>query len=203
MLIGYEWIADTDSEAVQEDQRRALLNAGVEASDIYQDVEAERPALQTCLDAVQAGDTLVAWQLERLADSRSHLLELLQVFWQRKVGLKVLTGHGAVLDTTQLSLDVAINLITALTELETQVLRKRTLKAQAEARARGQAIGPRRKMTAEMIQQAMVYMTESDTSATEIAALLGITRATLYNYLNGDGSPKPAALKILQAKGER
>lgn len=57
-------------------------------------------------------------------------------------------------------------------------------------------------MTAEMIQQAMLYMTESTATATDIAAMLGITRATLYNYLNGDGSPKPAALKILQAQEE-
>ncbi|MEM6837873.1 MAG: recombinase family protein [Cyanobacteria bacterium P01_C01_bin.120] len=205
MLIGYEWVSDTDDEAVQDNQHRALLNAGVDASDIYRDVEtdqAERPALQTCLDTLQAGDTLLTWRLDRLVDNRSQLLELLQSLQQRSIGLKVLTGQGAVLDTNRLNLGLAIAIIAALTELETQVLRKRTLKAQTEARIRGQTIGPPRKMTAEMIRQAMLYMTESNTSATDIAATLGITRATLYNYLNGDGSPKPAALKVLQAQEE-
>lgn len=208
VLIGYEWVSDTDDEAVQDNQHRALLNAGVDASDIYRDVEtdqtdqAERPALQTCLNTLHAGDTLLIWRLDRLVDSRSQLLELLQSLQQRSIGLKVLTGQGVVLDTNRLNLGLAIAIITALTELETQILRKRTLKAQTEARIRGQTIGPPRKMTAEMIRQAMFYMTESNTSATDIAAMLGITRATLYNYLNGDGSPKPAALKILQAQEE-
>ncbi|NER84310.1 MAG: helix-turn-helix domain-containing protein [Leptolyngbya sp. SIO1D8] len=35
-----------------------------------------------------------------------------------------------------------------------------------------------------------------------MAEKLGITRATLYNYINGDGSPKPAAFKLLQAQEE-
>ncbi|MEM1279007.1 MAG: helix-turn-helix transcriptional regulator [Cyanobacteria bacterium P01_H01_bin.152] len=45
-------------------------------------------------------------------------------------------------------------------------------------------------------------MTGSDLSATQIAKKLGITRATLYNYLNGDGTPKPKALKVLQEAEE-
>lgn len=122
---------------VQDDQHRTLLNAGIEASHIYRDVEtaqAERTALQTCLEALQAGDTLLVWRLERLVDSRAQLLEILQSLWDKKIGLKVLAGQGAVLDTNHLNLELAIALIAALTELETQILRKRTLKAHTAAR---------------------------------------------------------------------
>lgn len=200
MLIGYEWIADADSQAAQDNQHQALLDAGVVASHIYRDTEndpEERSGLEQCLSALQAGDMLLVWQLERLVNDRSHLLVVLRNLCQRNIGLKVLTGTGAILDTAHLNLKLVIDLITALNDLETQVLRKRTLKSQAAAREGGQAFGPPRKMTAAMLRQAMAAITESQRSITAIAEEIGITRATLYNYINGDGSLKPAGHKLL------
>lgn len=205
MLVGYIWVA-SNTNGLHEQQKQALLDAGVIESQIYADInyprQQQRPELHRCLTTLQAGDTLVVWQLDRLVSSRPHLLEVLQDLWQRGIGLKVLTGQGAAIDSTSISLKVVMEVIEALFELENQIVREATLEGLAAARARGQTLGARRKMTAEMIQQAMLHMTESNTSATDIAATLGITRATLYNYLNGDGSPKPAALKILQAQEE-
>jgi DNA invertase Pin-like site-specific DNA recombinase len=206
VLIGYEWIADTDSEAVQDDQRQALLQAGVVAAHIYSDVAsaaAERPALAECLDTLQAGDMLMVWQLDRLVDSRAQLLRILQDLRQRNIALRVLAGQGAVLDTTRLDLRLVIDVIAALNDLETLILRRRTRKAQTEARARGQVLGPQRKMNATLLQQAVTALIESDLSMTAIAENLGFTRATLYNYVNGDGSLKPAGRKLLEQAQER
>lgn len=199
MLFGYEWIFDADSESVQQDQHQALLDAGVLSSRIYSDTDGEvdeRPGLQACLNATQAGDILVVWQLDRLVDSRAYLVNLLQDFGQRSIGLKVLVGQGAVFDTTHLDLDLTINIIAAVNDLETRILRKRTLNAHAAARERGTKLGPQRKMTASMLQRAMTAMAESEKSMTEIAAELGVTRVTLYTYLNGDGSLKPSGEKL-------
>ena len=203
MLIGYEWISGADSNAVREEQHQALLNAGVVASHIYGDtdiLQEQGAGLEACLHALQAGDTLVVWQLDRLVSSRSHLLTILQDLCRRKIGLKVLAGQGAIFDTTFLHLKLVIDLIAALNELETQILRKRTMAAHAAARQRGQPLGAQRKMTASMLQQAMTAMAETKLSMAAIAAELGVTRATLYNYLNGDGSLKPAGQKLLEQK---
>ncbi|MEM6868761.1 MAG: recombinase family protein [Cyanobacteria bacterium P01_C01_bin.121] len=201
MLFGYVWVANRDDHELRDRQNQALLKAGVAATAVYEDlgcVRQHRPELLRCLQTVQTGDTLVVWRLERLADGRSHLGQLLQDFGQRNIGLKVLAGRGAVIDTTEISLQVVQDILEALTELENQIVRETTVEGLAAARARGQTLGPRRKVTAEMLRQAMKAMTNSDSSATQIAEDLGITRATLYNYLNGDGSPKPSALKLLQ-----
>ena len=124
-------------------------------------------------------------------------MTLLQDFCQRNIGLKVLTGQGAIFDTNHLDVELTINIIAAVNDLETRILRKRTLTAHAAARERGTKLGPQRKMTASMLQQAVTAMTESEQSMTEIAAKLGVTRVTLYTYLNGDGSLKPAGEKLL------
>lgn len=181
------------------------MESGVVAPQIYEDIgvsRQQRSSLETCLQALQAGDTLIVWQLDRLVNGRSQLLQVLQDLWERNVGLKILAGQGSAIDSTQLSLKVVLDILAALSELETQIVRETTIEGLAAARARGQTLGQPRKMTAEMIRQAMADMTSSDLSATQIAKKLGITRATLYNYLNGDGTPKPKALKVLQEAEE-
>lgn len=201
MLIGYLWASTADSQDCYDQQHQALLRAGVAESQICADINClrqERPELQRCLQALGSEDTLVVWRLERLVNSRAHLVEVLTDLGLRGIGLKVLMGQGAVIDTDQMDLQVIVQVLEALTELENQIVREATIEGLAAARARGQALGPRRKMTAEMVRQAMANMTDSSLSASQIAEKLGVTRATLYNYLNGDGSPKPAALKLLQ-----
>ena len=201
MLRGYIWTAGDDSELLYEQQSRALLGAGVVAAQIYKDEcprRELRPQLQHCLEVLQSGDTLVVWRLDRLAHGRAHLLEVLGSLQQRDVGLKVLDGKGAAIDTADISFTVLISVIEALTEMEEQIVQEATLAGLAAARARGQTLGPKRKMTADMILQAMTAMADPNISVTQIASQLGITRATLYNYVGGDGSPKPAGIKVLE-----
>lgn len=201
MLLGYEYISEADDESVRDSQRQALLDAGVSASHIFSDADAEqgsqRPQLEACLDALNAGDRLIVWRLDFLVDSRVQFLTILQDLLSRNAGFKVLIGPGAIFDTTHISLKLAIDIVAALNDLETQILRRRTLTAHAAARQRGQVLGGQRKMTASLLKQAMTAMAESDLSMTAISAQIGVTRATLYNYLNGDGSLKAAGQELL------
>ena len=58
--------------------------------------------------------------------------------------------------------------------------------------------GRPRKMTASKIRMAMAAMTDPDARPKEIARELGVTTATLYAHVNGDGSPKAAAEAVLR-----
>lgn len=201
VLFGYIWMSSSDDAALYDQQHQALLAAGVASARIYEDLDSPRrdprPQLDTCLMALQAGDTLVVWQLDRVVRSRAHLLDLLPELWQRKIALLVLTGKAASLTKMQIGLDVVLAVVTAFTELEDQIVREATSAGLTAARARGQYLGGKRKMTAELLRQAMTKMTTSDASMAQIAEDLEVTRATLYNYLHGDGSPKPAGLRLL------
>jgi DNA invertase Pin-like site-specific DNA recombinase len=46
------------------------------------------------------GDVLVVWNLDRLGRSLFDLVELVETLRGKGGGLKVLTGHGATIDTT-------------------------------------------------------------------------------------------------------
>jgi hypothetical protein len=55
-------------------------------------------------------------------------------------------------------------------------------------------------MTVTTLKMAMAAMAETDSQAKEIATRLGITTSTLYAYVNGDGSPKEIAQRLLDNK---
>jgi transcriptional regulator of acetoin/glycerol metabolism len=45
-------------------------------------------------------------------------------------------------------------------------------------------------MTTATLKMAMAALADANNNATEVARRLGLTRTTLYTYVNGDGSVK-------------
>ena len=78
-----------------------------------------------------------------------------------------------------------------------ELIVERTKAGLAAARARGRLGGRPRKMDASTIKMAMHALEDKHTTAEEIARRLNISRATLYEYLSGDGTPKEKAKKLL------
>jgi len=203
MLIGYMRVSKRDGSQVLDLQRDALAAAGVDASRIYADLASgrqdDRPGLSSCLKALQPGNTLVVWKLDRLGRDLQHLVGLVDLLNQRQVGLKVLASAGAQVDTTTANGRLVFGIFAALAEFEAALIRERTHAGLTAARARGRVGGRPRKMTATALTMAMTALAEPRTAATEVAQRLGITTTTLYTYVNGDGSPKAAGQRVLEA----
>ena len=200
MLVGYLWTSASDAQSQYDQQYQALIDAGVTTDQIYRDNclrREERPQLEQCLAILKPGDMLLVCHLERLADSRTHLIETLRSLQQRNVHFKVLSGKGADL-APDLDLGIIITVIEAITEMEGEIGRQASVTGVEAARARGQAFGPKRKMTADTLRQAIDLIQNSDMNFGDIAKQFGFTRAGLYNYVNGDGSPKPSGRKLLE-----
>ena len=104
MLIGYMRVSKTDGSQTTHLQRDALELAGVDTKHLYEDQASgkreDRPGLAACLKALREGDTLAVWKLDRLGRDLRHLINTVHYLTARGVGLKVLTGHGAAIDTT-------------------------------------------------------------------------------------------------------
>ena len=87
MFIGYMRVSKSDGSQTLDLQRDALLAAGVEPARLYEDYASgrqdSRPGLQACLKALQPGNTLVVWKLDRLGRDLKHLLSLMDDLRQR------------------------------------------------------------------------------------------------------------------------
>jgi DNA invertase Pin-like site-specific DNA recombinase len=200
MLIGYVRVSKSDGSQTLAPQRDALLAAGVDPSRIYEDLASgrkdDRPGLVACLKALQPGNTLVVWKLDRLGRDLKHLVTTVDDLRARNVGLKVLAGAGAQIDTTTANGRLFFGIFAALAEFERELIAERTRAGLTAARARGRLGGRPRKMDRTTLMLAMAAMADPKANAAEVARRLGMTTTTLYAYVNGDGTVKQAGQAV-------
>lgn len=202
MLLGYMRVSKLDGSQVLDLQRDALVGAGVDPRYLYEDLGSgrhdDRPGLVTCLKALRTGDNLVVWRLDRLGRDLRHLVNTVHDLTLRGVGLTVLTGHGAAIDTTTASGKLVFGIFAALAEFERDLIAERTRAGLAAARARGRSGGRPYKMTAAKLRLAMAAMGKPETKVGELCRELGVTRQTLYRHVGPDGALRHDGRKLLE-----
>jgi DNA invertase Pin-like site-specific DNA recombinase len=195
VLVGYMRVSKADGSQVLDLQRDALLAAPVEPERLYEDHASgkrdDRPGLEACLKALRKGDTLVTWKLDRLGRDLRHLVNLVHDLTGRGVGLKVLAGQGANLDTTTANGRLIFGIFAALAEFERELIIERTHAELASARARGRKGGRPFKMTTAKLRLAQAAMGKTGTKVGELCTELGITRQTLYRHVDPAGALRP------------
>ena len=201
MLIGYMRVSKADGSQSTDLQRDALLAAGVDQAQLYEDQASgkreDRPGLTSCLKALREGDTLMVWKLDRLGRNLRHLINTVHDLTARGVGLKVLTGQGAAIDTTSAAGKLVFGIFAALAEFERELISERTVAGLASARARGRKGGRPFKMTAAKLRLAMASMGQPETKVGVLCAEMNITRQTLYRHVSPKGELRPDGLKLL------
>lgn len=180
-LIGYARVSTvTQDPSLQLD---ALAAAGCER--VYTDKVSgkltTRPQLDRALRALQAGDTLVVWRLDRLGRSLPHLLQLVMDLESRGVGFRSLTES---IDTSSAAGRLVLAVFGALAAFERDLLSERTAAGLAAARARGRRGGRPPVMTEAKLEVARRLVAEGELSMAEIAATIGVGRSTLYRHLS-------------------
>jgi DNA invertase Pin-like site-specific DNA recombinase len=118
------------------------------------------------------------WKLDRLGRNLRHLVNTIHDLASRAVGFKVLTGHGAAIDTTTPAGKLVLGIFAALAEFERELICERTRAGLASARARGRKGGRRPKMTPAKLRLAQAAMRDHQTSVGALCEELGITRSS-------------------------
>lgn len=113
------------------------------------------------------------------------------------MAFKVLTGHGASIDTTTPAGKLVFGIFAALAEFERELISERTKAGLASARARGRKGGAPFKMTPAKLRLAMAAMGKPETIVGQLCKELGVTRQTLYRHVGPDGSLREAGKKLL------
>jgi len=178
-------------------QSDALIAAGVSERHLYSDTASgkldDRPGLAACLKALREGDTLVVWKLDRLGRSLRHLVNVVHDLTCRGIGLKVLMGHGAAIDTTTPAGKLVFGIFASLAEFERDLISERTRAGLASARARGRKGGRRAKMTPAKLRLAIAAMGKPETNVGDLCRELGVTRSTLYRHVSPTGEARSDA----------
>ncbi|HDL6679871.1 TPA: recombinase family protein, partial [Yersinia enterocolitica] len=161
--------------------RAALISANCEQ--IFEDKisgkSSDRPGLKRAMRTMSQGDTLVVWKLDRLGRSVRHLIGLIEELKNRGVHFRSLTDS---IDTSTAMGRFFFHVMSALAEMERELIVERTLAGLAVARTEGRVGGRCRIMTTEVVARAR-RMFANGASMHQVALVLEVSPKTIYKYI--------------------
>jgi len=181
-LFGYARVSTFDQDvSIQE---AALRNAGcqtIRSEKKSGSVRGGRTELQTLLDFLRAGDTLVVTRIDRLARSMKDLQDIVHE----------LKGKGVTLKATEQPIDTGtaagkafLDMLGVFAEFETNLRRERQAEGIQAAKARGVYKGGKARIDPDAVRKLIA----EGVKPAHIARQLGISRGTVYKFI-----PKPNA----------
>ncbi|HEX3885313.1 MAG TPA: recombinase family protein [Stellaceae bacterium] len=180
MMIGYMRVSTAEQSL--DLQRDALAKGGAEQ--VFEDTASgardDRPGLAEAMSHARSGDCLVVWRLDRLGRSLRSLIDFVERLRERGVDFRSVTEG---IDTTTPAGRFFFHVLGALAEMERELIRERTNAGLAAARARGRKGGRKPKLNDKQIAHARKLLEDGNTTIKDVAASLGVNRATIYRAL--------------------
>lgn len=178
MLVGYARVSTSDQNL--ELQLEELRRHGCERvfTDQATGTNTARAGLREMLDFVRDGDTLVVVRLDRFARSLGDLYQMLDRLARKGVAFHCLRQS---IDTSSSTGKLTLAILGAVAEFENDLRRERQRDGIARAKERGVYRG--RKPTIDKTEVAR--LSADGLGPTQIAALLGISRTSVYRTMDG------------------
>lgn len=142
--------------------------------------KSNRPKLNEMLSKLRKGDKVVVYKLDRISRSTKHLIELTELFEEQGVNFESIQDK---IDTSTAMGRFFFRTMASIAELERDIISERTKAGLESARVRGRH-GGRPKANKKDIETAIKMYDSGDYSIAEITNAIGISKMTLYRYLN-------------------
>jgi DNA invertase Pin-like site-specific DNA recombinase len=184
--IGYVRVSSADQSTERQLTDQTLT---VTFTDKASGKNADRPQLQAMLAGNwPEGSTVVVHSMDRLARSLTDLLQLVEQLTGRGINVHFVkeakTFRGG--DSTDPMDMLMLSMLGAVAEYERTLIRERQREGIAKAKQRGVYKGRKRKLTdPAQIQQIVTEATALGANKTHVANRHGLSRQTLYKYLQG------------------
>lgn len=135
-----------------------------------------RTELETLMEFLRSGDTLVVTRIDRLARSIGDLQDIVRELRAKGVALK---ATEQPIDTSTAAGKAFLDMLGVFAEFETNLRRERQLEGIAKAKAEGVYKGRKPEIDAGAVKA----LKAEGVGASEIAKRLGIGRASVYRVL--------------------
>ena len=192
MVYGYARCSTNESKQDISRQTKELKDMGVSSSNIFWEYESgsrtDRPQLNTMLNKVEQGDTIISTELSRITRSTKQLIDIIDIVKDKR--LKLIVGTFKV-DCTSDKLDAMtlgmLQMMGVFSELERNIISERVKSGMANAKDKGAKIG-RPVVTADSIPSVFMkhYKMYKDgkINVSDLARLCNISRTTVYKYID-------------------
>ena len=145
--------------------------------------KSNRPGLETAIEFVRSGDTLVVWRLDRLGRNMEDLITIVNRLNNRGVSFHSLQ-ENITMDKSSSTGQLMFHLFAILTfaEFERNLILERSAAGRAAARARGRFGGRPEKLSKSDLEL-MKTLIDNGTPIKTIAERWNVSRTTIYRYL--------------------
>jgi DNA invertase Pin-like site-specific DNA recombinase len=181
VLIGYARVSTDDQNLNLQHDALHTEKCDKIFEDCISGAKSKRPGLDSALEMLRSGDTLVIWRLDRLGRSLKNLIELTETLKQRSIGLRSLQE---AIDTTTSSGQLIFHIFGALAEFERNLIRERTQAGLVAARARGKVGGRPKALDNNKRTLVVKLYDKRQHSVNEICEMMGISKPTLCKYID-------------------
>jgi len=192
-IYGYARCSTNEERQDINRQKRDLLSMGVEKEEfIYWEYESgtkdDRAELTKLFNIVIPGDSIITTEVSRLTRSTKMLCDILKVVQDKKLCLKI--GNSFTIDCRNDVIDPMtkgmVMMFGVFSEIERDLISQRVKSGMKNAAAKGSKIG-RPETSVENIPssffKAYARYQSNQLTITEMAKILGCTRATVYKYI--------------------
>lgn len=121
----------------------------------------------------------MVWKLDRLGRSVRDLITLVSELQEKGIHFRSLTDS---IDTSTAAGRFFFHVMSAMAEMECELIVERTRAGLATAREQGRIGGRRRVMTTEVVERCCI-MLENGATRQQIADVIGVDVKTIYKYL--------------------
>ncbi|EAT8443962.1 recombinase family protein [Salmonella enterica] len=191
--IGYIRVSTNDQNT--DLQLNALVCA--ECEQIFDDkmsgTKANRPGLKRALKRLQKGDTLVVWKLDRLGRSVKNLVALISELHERGIHFQSLTDS---IDTSTPMGRFFFHVMSALAEMERELIVERTNAGLAAARAQGRIGGRRPALSQDEIAQ-LSRLIKNGYSRKQLSIVYNVSLSTIYKYSSPEFTELPQTTPLM------
>lgn len=177
-IYGYARVSTTDQDLTV--QLNALKAAGcdvIRSEKVTGTTTEGRAELQTLIEFLRPGDTLIVTRIDRLARSIGDLQDIVRSLKAKGVALR---ATEQPIDTSTAAGKAFLDMLGVFAEFETNLRKERQLEGIAKAKAEGVYQGRKPTIDAAQVQT----LKAQGLGATDIAKKLGIGRASVYRLLN-------------------
>jgi DNA invertase Pin-like site-specific DNA recombinase len=175
--IGYARVSTTDQNL--EIQEAALKAAGcdvIRSEKRSGTTTAGRAELQTVLEFLRPGDTLMVTRIDRLARSIGDLASIVSTVKAKGAALK---ATEQPFDTGNIYGELTVNLLGCFAQFETAIRKERQLEGIAKAKIEGKYRGRKRSVDIDAVRS----LKAEGVGPAAIAKRLGVARASVYRAL--------------------
>lgn len=192
-MATFAYLRVSTSDQTTDNQMLELTNANYQIDYWFADegisgkaAAAQRPKFREMLERIREGETLVVSKIDRLGRDAIDVLQTVKALAERQI--KVVVHQLGGIDLTSPVGKMMLTMLSALAEMERDLLIERTQAGLARAKAQGKKLGRPSKTTLEQRQEIWGLL-NNNVSVSELARKFEVSRAVIISIRNQFAHP--------------